>query len=50
MKISECIEVSGQIVLPIFYDGSPSEVRKKNGNYEKAFQKHESMKQDSKKI
>jgi hypothetical protein len=40
-KIAECIELQGQIVLPVFYDVSPSEVRKQNGDYEKAFRKHE---------
>ncbi|KAL5055112.1 hypothetical protein RYX36_035794 [Vicia faba] len=40
-KIAHCIQVPGQSVLPIFYDVSPSEVRKQTGDYEKAFQEHE---------
>jgi hypothetical protein len=40
-KIVDCIEVQRHTVLPIFYDVSPSEVRKQSGDYEKAFQKHE---------
>ncbi|KAI5387570.1 hypothetical protein KIW84_073607 [Lathyrus oleraceus] len=40
-KIAACIEVPGQSVLPIFFDVSPSEVRKQCGDYEKAFQGHE---------
>ncbi|KAI3696360.1 hypothetical protein L1987_79374 [Smallanthus sonchifolius] len=33
----------GQIVIPIYYDVDPSEVRRQTGHYEKAFSKHESM-------
>ncbi|MED6157064.1 hypothetical protein PIB30_019901 [Stylosanthes scabra] len=40
-KIADCNQVSGQHVLPVFYDVSPSEVRRQSGNYEKAFMKHE---------
>lgn len=40
-KIADCIEVPGQPVLPIFYDVSPSEVRKQGGDYGKAFVEHE---------
>ncbi|WJX44705.1 hypothetical protein P8452_31652 [Trifolium repens] len=40
-KITECIEVQGQTVLPVFYDVSPSEVRKQSGDYEKSFMEHE---------
>ncbi|XP_058730490.1 disease resistance protein Roq1-like isoform X2 [Vicia villosa] len=40
-KIADCIHVPGQSVLPIFYDVSPSEVRKQSGDYEKAFQVQE---------
>ncbi|CAJ2634061.1 unnamed protein product [Trifolium pratense] len=39
-KIAEC-KVLGQTVLPIFYDVSPSEVRKQSGDFEKAFMEHE---------
>ncbi|XP_058730589.1 disease resistance protein RUN1-like [Vicia villosa] len=40
-KIVDCIQVSGQTVLPIFYDVSPSDVGKQRGNYENAFREHE---------
>ncbi|KAL1324284.1 hypothetical protein AAHE18_13G078100 [Arachis hypogaea] len=40
-KIADCIEIPGQRVLPVFYDVSPTEVRRQSGNYEKAFMKHE---------
>ncbi|CAK8577161.1 unnamed protein product [Lathyrus sativus] len=40
-KIADCIQVSGQTVLPIFYDVTPSEVRKQSGVFEKSFQEHE---------
>jgi len=40
-KMADCIEVSGQTVLPIFYDVSPSEVRKQSGDYAKALREHE---------
>jgi len=40
-KIVEYIKVSGQTVLPIFYNVSPSEVRKQTGDYEKSFREHE---------
>ncbi|CAJ2634070.1 unnamed protein product [Trifolium pratense] len=39
-KIAEC-KLLGQPVLPIFYDVSPSEVRKQSGDFEKAFMEHE---------
>ncbi|MED6156726.1 hypothetical protein PIB30_017100 [Stylosanthes scabra] len=40
-KIADCSQVTGQRVLPIFYDVSPAEVRWQTGNYEQAFMKHE---------
>ncbi|XP_057422687.1 disease resistance protein RUN1-like [Lotus japonicus] len=40
-KIADCIEVPGQTVLPIFYDVSPSEVRKQTWDYGKAFADHQ---------
>ncbi|KAL5778641.1 hypothetical protein ACOSQ2_009378 [Xanthoceras sorbifolium] len=41
VKIVECMKVAGQTVLPIFYDVTPTEVRKQNGSFEKAFEEHE---------
>ena len=37
----ECEKKMGQIVLPIFYDVDPSEVRKQTGTYAQAFEEHE---------
>nr|XP_025686647.1 TMV resistance protein N isoform X3 [Arachis hypogaea] len=39
--IADCIQIPGHRVLPVFYNVSPSEVRKQSGNYEKAFMEHE---------
>ncbi|XP_076952397.1 disease resistance protein Roq1-like [Bidens hawaiensis] len=39
--IIECMEKRGQIVMPVFYDVDPSDVRKQKGKYEEAFSKHE---------
>ncbi|XP_009334147.1 toll/interleukin-1 receptor-like protein isoform X1 [Pyrus x bretschneideri] len=40
-KIMRCREVQkGKIVYPIFYNVDPSQVRKQNGSFSKAFQKH----------
>ncbi|PRQ37873.1 putative TIR domain, P-loop containing nucleoside triphosphate hydrolase [Rosa chinensis] len=41
VKIMECTQTSRQMVFPIFYDVDPSDVRKQNGNFAQAFQKHE---------
>ena len=41
VKIMECREKKGLIVLPIFYDVDPSEVRKLMGSYAEAFIEHE---------
>ena len=40
-KIIECKNTIGQIVIPIFYDVHPSDVRKQTGSYAKAFAEHE---------
>ncbi|XP_076917140.1 disease resistance protein Roq1-like [Bidens hawaiensis] len=39
--IVECMENTGQIVMPVFYDVDPSEVRNQNGKYGEAFDKYE---------
>jgi len=41
VKIIECRQRSDQVVLPIFYDTEPSDVRKQTGSYAKAFDEHE---------
>ncbi|XP_076952338.1 TMV resistance protein N-like [Bidens hawaiensis] len=40
--IVECMEKKGQIVMPVFYDIDPSDVRRQNRKYKKSFVKHES--------
>ncbi|GAU43797.1 hypothetical protein TSUD_285490 [Trifolium subterraneum] len=37
-KIMECRKTKGQIVLPVFYDVDPSEVRHQSGEFGKGFQ------------
>ena len=41
VKIVECKEKMGLIILPIFYDVDPSEVRKQTKIYAQAFVEHE---------
>lgn len=41
VKIMECREVKGQVVLPIFYSVDPSTVRKQRGSFKEAFGRHE---------
>ncbi|XWS35192.1 hypothetical protein CRYUN_Cryun21dG0105000 [Craigia yunnanensis] len=41
VKIIECKNTLGQIVIPVFYDVDPSDVRKQTGSYTKAFAVHE---------
>ncbi|KAH0716074.1 hypothetical protein KY284_008979 [Solanum tuberosum] len=42
VKIIECKEEKGLIVIPVFYDVYPSEVRKQTKSFAEAFTKHES--------
>ncbi|KAH1127672.1 hypothetical protein GLYMA_06G259400v4 [Glycine max] len=39
--IWNCIQTSPRLLLPIFYDVDPSQVRKQSGDYEKAFAQHQ---------
>ncbi|EEF37479.1 ATP binding protein, putative [Ricinus communis] len=41
VKIMQCKNTAGQIVVPIFYDVSPSDVRKQTGSFAEALQRHE---------
>ncbi|XP_028801147.1 TMV resistance protein N-like [Neltuma alba] len=41
VKIMECKETKQQIVIPVFYDIDPSDVRHQKGRYEEAFTHHE---------
>lgn len=40
-KAVECMKVTGQTILPVFYGVDPSEVRKQTGYFGLAFSKHE---------
>nr|XP_028955007.1 TMV resistance protein N-like [Malus domestica] len=40
-EIMECRRTLGQIVVPVFYDVDPSDVRKQTGTFATAFLKHE---------
>jgi len=40
-KIVDWVEETGRSLLPIFYDVTPSEVRKQTGEFAKAFAEHE---------
>lgn len=41
LKILECKDSKGQMVLPVFYDVNPSQVRGQQGSFEEALAKHE---------
>jgi hypothetical protein len=40
-KILDCRHTTGQIVLPVFYDIDPSDIRKQAGSFAEAFDRHE---------
>ncbi|XP_006364620.1 TMV resistance protein N [Solanum tuberosum] len=46
VKIMECKEENGQLVIPIFYDVDPSHVRYQSKSFAKALAKHESRYKD----
>ncbi|XP_061336956.1 disease resistance protein RPV1-like [Gastrolobium bilobum] len=46
LKILECGKTRGQIIIPIFYDIDPSDVRKQRESYAEAFAKHDRNFQD----
>ncbi|XP_044510112.1 disease resistance protein RPV1-like [Mangifera indica] len=41
VKILECKKIKGQMVIPVFYNVNPSDIRHLTGNYKEAFVKHE---------
>uniref|UniRef100_A0A5B7BEF0 ADP-ribosyl cyclase/cyclic ADP-ribose hydrolase n=1 Tax=Davidia involucrata TaxID=16924 RepID=A0A5B7BEF0_DAVIN len=41
VKINECRKIIGQLVLPLFYNVDPSDVRKQTGSFAEAFARHE---------
>lgn len=40
-KIVDWVQETGPSVLPVFYDVTPSEVRKQSGQFGEAFTEHE---------
>ncbi|KAG5574181.1 hypothetical protein H5410_054315 [Solanum commersonii] len=46
VKIMECKEKNGQLVIPAFYDVNPSHVRHQSESFAEAFAKHESRYKD----
>ncbi|XP_024196334.1 TMV resistance protein N [Rosa chinensis] len=49
-KIVDCANSSGLVVLPIFYDLRPTDVRQQTGNFEAAFAGHELSKDNREKV
>ncbi|XP_061997287.1 TMV resistance protein N-like [Rosa rugosa] len=41
VKILECVAVKKQLVVPIYYEVDPSDIRKLKGSFAEAFVKHE---------
>ncbi|XP_045814976.1 TMV resistance protein N-like [Trifolium pratense] len=50
MKILECKKTKGKMVVPIFYDVDPSNVRNQRESYAEAFAKHEKNFEDKMKV
>ncbi|XP_031284341.1 TMV resistance protein N-like [Pistacia vera] len=50
VKIMNCRKIHGQIVIPVFCDVNPSDVRKQSGTYGDAFAKHEVQYQQRKEM
>nr|XP_016434904.1 PREDICTED: TMV resistance protein N-like [Nicotiana tabacum] len=46
VKIMECKDQCGQIVIPVFYDVDPSHVRNQTESFAEAFEKHETKYMD----
>ncbi|XP_059659570.1 disease resistance protein L6-like [Cornus florida] len=46
-QMVECKRTTRQMILPIFYDVEPFQVRHQSGSYEEAFRNHESCFQES---
>ena len=40
-KILDCRQTTDRIVIPVFYDIAPSDIRKQTGSFAEAFDKHE---------
>ncbi|XP_028796186.1 disease resistance-like protein DSC1, partial [Neltuma alba] len=50
VKIMQCRQDHSQIVIPVFYDIDPSNVRRQKGSYEGAFVQHRNCRVDSRKL
>ncbi|KAG5050616.1 hypothetical protein GYH30_002795 [Glycine max] len=50
LKILECGRAKRQIIVPVFYDIDPSDVRSQRGTYAEAFAKHERNFNEKKKV
>ncbi|TKY69749.1 TMV resistance protein N [Spatholobus suberectus] len=50
VKILECGSSKGQIIVPVFYDIDPSDVRNQRGTYAEAFAKHERNFEEKQKV
>ncbi|AES96486.1 putative TIR domain-containing protein [Medicago truncatula] len=50
MKILECKRMKGKMVVPIFYDVDPTDVRNQRGSYAEAFAKHEKNSEEKIKV
>ncbi|KAM7490018.1 hypothetical protein LguiA_032939 [Lonicera macranthoides] len=46
VKILECMKTRGQLVLPLFYNVDPSDVRKRKRSFGEAFMEHEGFSGD----
>ncbi|XP_027362363.1 TMV resistance protein N-like, partial [Abrus precatorius] len=50
VKILECGKTRRQVIMPVFYDIDPSDVRNQRGSYAEAFAKHEQIFHENKKV
>ncbi|KAL5843294.1 hypothetical protein ACOSQ4_009252 [Xanthoceras sorbifolium] len=50
VKILECKETNGQIVIPVFYQVNPSDVRKQTGSFQDALVNHDNVSEEEKQI
>ncbi|KAJ8900508.1 hypothetical protein K2173_025285 [Erythroxylum novogranatense] len=50
VKIIECHQTRGQIVIPVFYDVNPSHIRKQSNDVATAFERHEQNLRNAHKI
>lgn len=41
LEILDCMTTKNQLVLPVFYGATPSDIRKQQGSYQRAFSEHQ---------